>query len=93
MTQQTTAITEKELFTRALQLEREILILQSDLKQLKEDATYSEGDNPKGIEKGIEKGIVADILKAAKFKAKDSDLLEQIEKLQTCENIIEEMSV
>lgn len=89
MTQQTTAITEKELFTRALQLEREILILQSDLKQLKEDATYSEGDNPKGIEKGI----VADILKAAKFKAKDSDLLEQIEKLQTCENIIEEMSV
>lgn len=89
MTQQTTAITEKELFTRSLEIEREILMLQEDLKELKLEATYHEEQNPSA---SLDKETVAIILKASKAKAKDVDLLSKIEELQGIDETIKDNS-
>ena len=51
MTEQRTAITEKELFQRLVTLETEKLTLAEDIKQLKDDAKYDDDMNPQGINK------------------------------------------
>lgn len=75
----------EELFSRAFNLETEVLDAQELLKELKADATYSE-DNPKGLQKDD----VANILRAAKAHAKQNDLKEKIEELQAIDTLIEE---
>lgn len=85
----TTTITEKELFTRSLEIEREILMLQEDLKELKLEATYHEEQNPSA---SLDKETVTLILKASKAKAKDVDLLSKIEELQGIDETIKDNS-
>jgi len=55
------------LYDRAYQLEQEILVLQEDLKELKSEFTYEKEYNTDGFPKAD----VADIMKAAKAKAKN----------------------
>ena len=74
----------KELFNTLLQLEREILLLQEQVKEVKTDATFHKDDNPSGMDKED----VGNIAKGAKAKAKSEDMLLKIEALQLIEQII-----
>lgn len=78
----------KELFDRALNVEREILMLQVDLKEIKSDFTYHEDHNPQGLEKDE----VGKVMKAAKAAAKQDDLESKIEELQYINTFIGENS-
>lgn len=78
-------LTASQLFNNLLQLERELLVLQEDIKMLKSDNTYHQDNNPKGIEKDV----VNNVAKAAKAKARETDLLEKIEELQAIDEIIQ----
>lgn len=79
----------KDLFTRSYQLEQEILTLQEDLKDLKGEFTYHKEDNTEGYPKDE----VAEVMKAAKAKAKADDLLgkaEEFKKLQELQDLYSE---
>lgn len=78
----------KELFDRALNVEREILALQEDLKELKSEFTYHQDNNTQGLEKEE----VGKVMKAAKAAAKQDDLESKIEELQYINTFIGENS-
>lgn len=59
-------ISEKELFDRLVDLEKQKLTASADIAQLKKDAKYDEDDNPSGVSKEDIKLISA----AAKLEAK-----------------------
>ena len=67
----------KNLFDRAINVEREILALQEDLKELKSEFTYHQDHNTQGLDKDE----VAKVMKAAKAAAKEDDLEAKIEEL------------
>lgn len=79
----------KDLYTRAYQLEQEILTLQEDLKNLKGEFTYHKEENTEGFPKDE----VSELMKAAKAKAKADDLLgkaEEFKKLQQLQELYSE---
>lgn len=76
------------LFDRTYQLEQEILTLQEDIKELKSEFTYEKEYNIDGFPKAD----VADIMKAAKAKAKNDNLEEKIEDLKSIQNVISQYS-
>lgn len=61
-------LTEKELFQRLVKLETDKLTLAADIKQLKDDASYDEDMNPKGIKKDEIKLIAKAAVLHAKCK-------------------------
>jgi len=67
----------KQLFDRAIIVEREILALQEDLKELKSEFTYHQEHNTQGLDKDE----VVKVMKAAKAAAKQDDLEAKIEEL------------
>lgn len=67
----------KQLFDRAITVEREILALQEDLKELKGEFTYHQDHNTQGLDKEE----VGKVMKAAKAAAKQDDLEAKIEEL------------
>lgn len=75
----------QELFNRSYQLEQEILTLQEDIKELKGEYTFHKEDNTKGFPKEE----VAEIMKAAKAKAKADDLLGKAEEFKKLQEIQE----
>lgn len=78
----------KELFQRAVSLENEIQEAQELLKELKDEYTYNEEFNPKGLHKDD----VASVLKAAKAYSKQVALKEKAEELLAVDALIEELS-
>ena len=78
----------KELFDRALNVEREILALQQDLKELKSEFTYHQDHNTQGLDKEE----VGKVMKAAKAAAKEDDLDAKIEELTYINTFIGENS-
>lgn len=79
----------KDLYTRAYQLEQEILTLQEDLKNLKGEFTYHQDNN----DEGFPKDEVSELMRAAKAKAKADDLLgkaEEFKKLQELQDLYSE---
>lgn len=60
------SISQNELFSRLVDLETQKLTLADDIKQIKDDAKYSEEENPQGISKDDIKLIGA----AAKLESK-----------------------
>lgn len=78
----------QSLYDRAYQLEQEILVLQEDLKELKSEFTYEKEYNTDGFPKAD----VADVMKAAKAKAKNDNLEEKIEDLKSIQNVISQYS-
>ena len=60
------SISQRELFDRLVDLEKQKLVLAEDIAQLKKDAKYDEDENPQGIRKEDIKLIAA----AAKLEAK-----------------------
>ena len=75
----------QELFNRSYQLEQEILTLQEDLKELKGEYTFHKEDNTEGFPKDE----VAEVMKAAKAKAKADDLLAKAEEFKKLQEIQE----
>lgn len=76
----------QELYNRTYQLEQEILTLQEDLKELKGEYTYEKEYNTDGYPKAD----VADIMKAAKAKVKQDDLMakaDEFNKLQEIQDL------
>lgn len=67
----------KSLYNRALSVEREILMLQESLKELKTEFTYCKDSNTSGFDKET----VGRTLKAAKASAKEDDLVEKVSEL------------
>lgn len=67
----------KNLFDRAITIERDILALQEDLKELKSEFTYHQDHNTQGLDKEE----VGKVMKAAKAAAKQDDLEAKIEEL------------
>lgn len=51
--------TKENLFNRAVELYEQMETIKSDLKQLKEDFTYDEDVNPKGMDKNEVKDVIA----------------------------------
>lgn len=78
----------KSLFERAVSLENEIQEAQELLKELKDEYTYNEEFNPKGLHKDD----VAVVLKAAKAYAKQVALKEKAEELLAVDALIGELS-
>lgn len=78
----------KELFDRAINVEREILALQEDLKELKSEFTYHQDHNTQGLDKEE----VVKVMKAAKAAAKQDDLEAKIEELTFINTFIGENS-
>jgi len=78
----------KNLFDRAITIEREILSLQEDLKELKGEFTYHQDHNTQGLDKDE----VAKVMKAAKAAAKQDDLEAKIEELTFINTFIGENS-
>lgn len=78
----------KELFQRAVNLENEIQEAQELLKELKDEYTYNEEFNPKGLPKDD----VAAVLKAAKAYSKQVALKEKAEELLAVDALIGELS-
>lgn len=78
----------KQLFDRAINVEREILALQEDLKELKSEFTYHQDHNTQGLDKEE----VGKIMKAAKAAAKEDDLEAKIEELTYINTFIGENS-
>jgi regulator of replication initiation timing len=60
-------ISQREMFDRLVDLEKQKLVLAEDIAQLKKDAKYDEDENPQGISKEDIKLIGA----AAKLQAKN----------------------
>lgn len=71
------------LFDRTYQLEQEILTLQEDLKELKGEYTYEKEYNTDGYPKAD----VTDIMKAAKAKVKQDDLVAKADELNKLQEI------
>ena len=71
------------LYNRAYQLEQEILTLQEDLKELKGEYTYEKEYNTDGYPKAD----VADIMKAAKAKVKQDDLMAKADEFNKLQEI------
>lgn len=61
-------LSEAELFKRLVQLETDKLTLAADIKQVKDDASYDEDMNPKGIQKDEIKLIAKAAVLHAKCK-------------------------
>jgi regulator of replication initiation timing len=78
----------KQLFDRAINVEREILALQEDLKELKSEFTYHQDHNTQGLDKEE----VGKVLKAAKAAAKQDDIEAKIEELTYINTFIGENS-
>jgi regulator of replication initiation timing len=78
----------KQLFDRAITVEREILALQEDLKELKSEFTYHQDHNTQGLDKEE----VGKVLKAAKAAAKQDDIEAKIEELTYINTFIGENS-
>ena len=78
----------KQLFDRAIAVEREILALQEDLKELKYEFTYHQEHNTQGLDKEE----VTKVMKAAKAAAKQDDLEAKIEELTFINTFIGENS-
>lgn len=78
----------KQLFDRAITVEREILALQEDLKELKVEFTYHQDHNTLGLDKEE----VGKVMKAAKAAAKQDDLEAKIEELTSINTFIGENS-
>lgn len=78
----------KQLFDRAINVEREILVLQEDLKELKSEFTYHQDHNTQGLDKEE----VGKVMKAAKAAAKEDDLDAKIEELTFINTFIGENS-
>ena len=78
----------KQLFDRAINVEREILALQEDLKELKSEFTYHQDHNTQGLDKEE----VGKVMKAAKAAAKEDDLDAKIEELTLINTFIGENS-
>lgn len=78
----------KSLFERAVNLENEIQEAQELLKELKDEYTYNEEFNPKGLPKDD----VAAVLKAAKAYSKQVALKEKAEELLAVDALIGELS-
>lgn len=76
----------KQLFDRAIIVEREILALQEDLKELKGEFTYHQDHNTQGLDKEE----VGKVMKAAKAAAKQDDLEAKIEELMYINTFIGE---
>jgi hypothetical protein len=73
----------QELYNRAYQLEQEILTLSEDLKELKGEYTYEKEYNTDGFPKAD----VADIMKAAKAKVKQDDLMAKADEYNKLQEI------
>lgn len=78
----------KNLFDRAITVERDILALQEDLKELKSEFTYHQDHNTQGLDKEE----VGKVMKAAKAAAKQDDLEAKIEELTFINTFIGENS-
>ena len=78
----------KNLFDRAINVEREILALQEDLKELKSEFTYHQEHNTQGLDKEE----VGKVMKAAKAAAKQDDLEAKIVELTFISTFIGENS-
>ena len=78
----------KQLFERAINVEREILALQEDLKELKSEFTYHQEHNTQGLVKEE----VVKVMKAAKAAAKEDDIEAKIEELTYINTFIGENS-
>ena len=78
----------KQLFDRAITVEREILALQGGLKELKGEFTYHQDHNTQGLDKEE----VVKVMKAAKAAAKEDDLEAKIEELTHINTFIGENS-
>lgn len=78
----------KNLFDRAITVEREILALQEDLKELKSEFTYHQDHNTQGLYKEE----VGKVMKAAKAAAKQDDLEAKIQELTFINEFIGENS-
>lgn len=78
----------KQLFDRAINVEREILALQEDLKELKGEFTYHQEHNTQGLDKEE----VVKVMKAAKAAAKQDDLEAKIVELTFISTFIGENS-
>ena len=78
----------KQLFDRAINVERDILALQEDLKQLKGEFTYHQDHNTQGLDKEE----VVKVMKAAKAAAKQDDIEAKIEELTFINTVIGENS-
>ena len=74
----------KNLFDRAITVEREILSLQEDLKELKGEFTYHQDHNTQGLVKEE----VVKVMKAAKAAAKEDDIEAKIEELTYINTLI-----
>jgi hypothetical protein len=73
----------QNLFDRTYQLEQEILTLQEDLKELKGEYTYGKEYNTDGYPKAD----VVDIMKAAKAKVKQDDLMAKADEFNKLQEI------
>lgn len=71
------------LFDRTYQLEQEVLTLQEDLKELKCEYTYEKEYNTDGYPKAD----VVDIMKAAKAKVKQDDLVAKADEFNKLQEI------
>lgn len=78
----------KNLFDRAINVEREILALQEDLKELKSEFTYHQDHNTQGFDKEE----VVKVMKAAKAAAKEDDLEAKIQELTYISEFIDKNS-
>lgn len=78
----------KQLFDRAIIVEREILVFQEGLKRLKSEFTYHQEHNTQGLDKDE----VVKVMKAAKAAAKQDDLESKIEELTYINTFIGENS-
>lgn len=76
----------KDLYTRSIQLEREILVLSEDLKELRGEYTYDKEYNVEGHPKEE----VTLVMKAAKSKAKEENLQEKVDTLNEIVGIQEQ---
>ena len=74
----------KNLFDRAIAVEREILALQEDLKELKSEFTYHQEHNTQGLDKEE----VTKVMKAAKAAAKQDDIEAKIQELTYINTLI-----
>lgn len=66
----TTKLLPQDLYNRAINIEREILLLQEDLKEVRSEFTYHKDENTNGLDKEE----VVKIMKAARASAKEDDL-------------------
>ena len=71
------------LFNRTYQLEQELLTLREDLGELKTEFTF----HKEYCTGGLDKETVKKVMKAAKAKAAQDNLVEKIEELQEIEAI------